>query len=433
MKTLIPKSRLKYSAKQHILVLLFSALPTTVMAIDCTTPHWVSAWQASPSDAALSLLTPADYINVGSYQTFREIFSPLGQGTSLRLKISNRFGIRPLVIQTVTLAKQSSGAAIIPASLTSVRFNGSQAVVIPAGTDRFSDPVSFNFTSFDKLAASIAVTDIGGLPTAHHDGRELSYATKVFAGDYANDLDDTAFVQKTNRRHLLIGMDVLASSATSTIVALGDSITDGASSKQSENKRYPDALKRRLEAAGMSIFVSNAGIGGNRVASGPIVPQVGPSALNRLSEDVLLQSGVRDVILLEGINDIALDPFKFIDSNVLFQVIINAYTSLISRMHSQGIRVTQGTLTPTGKTLAPTLTSKAATDLRNRINNWIRTSSPADNIADFDKVLRDPDPKYINNLAAVYDSGDGIHPNDDGYARMAQEVDLTRLQGAACR
>jgi lysophospholipase L1-like esterase len=415
--------------------------------IDCTAPHWVAAWQSAPSGAA-PIVFRSNNFPMGAHQSFREVFSPLGHGSMLRLKFSNRFSKVPLVINKVTLARQSVDAAIDPATLKQVFFNGKAGLTIQPGKETLSDPVSFNFVSMDRLTVSIAVGKVswGFIPTEHNYAREYSYATLPSAGDHSADTHGNAYVFKTTRRHILVGMETLAPADYSAIVTLGDSITDGGVStteKPEINVRYPDFLKRRIDASGLPMFVANAGISGNKVATRPILPFFGHSALERYSPDVLQQAGVRDVILLIGINDIGQSPLLKImkdkDKNLLqktayqftYNKIISAYTALIEDFQKHGIKVMQGTLTPVGKSNDKGFSGKVGSALRRDVNLWIRNHSPADTIVDFDAAVRDPNnPEF---MLADYDIGGGIHFNEKGNIRLAEAVDLSRFQGSACR
>lgn len=405
-------------------------------ALDCTSPRWVSSWQSAPADASLIALSPDIRINfpMGPNQSYRQVFSPLGGGATLRLKFSNRFSQSPLIIRSANLALQTVGAAIDPATLTTVRFNnGQSAVTVPAGQEIYSDPVSFRFNSLDKLSVSIATGDTAAnfLPTGHMVGLEYSYVTLPRAGDHSADIQGSAYLFKTSRRHLLAGMDVLAPAHTASVVTLGDSITDGYQSGIGANQRYPDFLKRRIDDAGLPFFVVNAGISGNQVAKDSPFPQFGVSALNRLHADVLQVSGVSDVILLEGINDIGQDYFKLFDYWNRYNKIINAYQTLIRNMQMRGLKVMQGTLTPSGSAFNPFYSGPLARKLRQDVNWWIRNKSPADTIVDFDAAVRSPSNPEVIDLR--YDAGDGIHFNGAGYARLADAVDLNRFQRSACR
>jgi lysophospholipase L1-like esterase len=404
-----------------------SAPVATSNAGDCGSDHWVSAWQAPPTDAGAEdpgLATPA----YGAAQTLRVIISPLGSGCSVRVHLSNRFGTTPVSFSRVRLARRLAGAAIDPATIMPVTFSGQDALTLAAGADQVSDPVRFAVSSLEDVAVSIAATDPGAAPTRHYVARQHSYLTMPGAGDHADDGAAAAFVQSSSSRPFVTGLDVLAAPAGAAVVTLGDSLTDGFQGPPSTlpedsatldlNQRYPDFLQRRIDAAGLALSVSNAGISGNRVSQDGALPAFGPMALTRVDADVLQQAGVRTVILSEGLNDIALAP------GVPADQLEQAYISLIAKLHAAGLRVVQATLTPTGNAGAGFSNAEVVAE-REAVNAWIRGSSPADAIVDFDAALRDPaDPGAI---AAQYDGGDGLHLNAAGYAHMADAIDLGGL------
>src|SRR5207247_6861873 len=103
--------------------------------------------------------------------------------------------------------------------------------------------------------------------------------------------------------YYLSGLDVRSSGSAGTLVAFGDSITDGVQSTVGGNDRWPNDLARRLDTVGgPTLSVADGGIGGNRVLTASRC--CGASAEARFARDALDQPGVRDVIVLEGINDI---------------------------------------------------------------------------------------------------------------------------------
>lgn len=398
-------------------------------AQDCASGHWVAAWQAPPTDASpnpedASLNQPA----FGPMQTIRSIVSPLGGGCVVRLRLSNRFGAAPVSFSGVRLARRTSGAAIDPASAVPVSFAGQSGLVIPAGAEAVSDPVRFTVNAFDDVAVSLAATDPGAAPTRHYIARQWSYATMPGAGDHAADAVDTAFTQAMTMRPFVTGLDVIAPAGTAAVVALGDSITDGFQGPTTtlpedtatldRNERYPDALKRRINAAGLALTVANAGISGNRVGEDGARPEFAPSALSRANADVLAEAGVRTVILSEGLNDLAFYP------GVSAEQLEQSYVQLISLLHAAGLRVVQATLTPTAKAGAG-FSDATVLAARSQVNAWIRGASPADAIADFDAAVRDA--ANPDAVAAAYDGGDGLHLNAAGYARLAQAIDLNSL------
>jgi lysophospholipase L1-like esterase len=218
------------------------------------------------------------------------------------------------------------------------------------------------------------------------------------------------------------GIVVTVPRADSTVVALGDSITDGFESVMGANARWPDELARRLLARppDQRMGVANEGLASNRVtAEGPAPGggRPGLSAEARFPRDVLAQPGVTTVILLEGINDIG-------DGTVTSPArLIAGYTQLIAQARAAGLRILGGTLTPFEGNIGY---SPARELIRAQVNDWIRTSGAFDGVIDFDKALRDPvDPA---RLAPAYDSGDHIHPDDAGYKAMADAVNPALLR-----
>ncbi|VXC97018.1 Lipase (fragment) [Burkholderia sp. 8Y] len=217
---------------------------------------------------------------------------------------------------------------------------------------------------------------------------------------------------------------------TPALVAFGDSITDGYASTVDANRRWPDNLSARLNSGGgprRGYAVLNEAISGNRVLS----DGAGVSALARYDRDVLSQSDVKWVIFLEGINDIgwpatALDPSAHL---VTAEEIIDGYRQIIARTHLRGIKIMGGTLAPFRNALQGTVNQGYWTQqkeaVRQAVNQWIRTSGAFDAVVDFDAVVRDP--AHPEDMQAVYDSGDHLHPNDAGYVAMANAIDLSWL------
>ena len=133
--------------------------------------------------------------------------------------------------------------------------------------------------------------------------------------------------------------------------------------------------------------VLNEGIAGNRVLS----DFVGPSALARFDRDVLAQSGVTHVILLEGINDFGLTPAGQTPPSAA--EIIAGHRQIIERAHAHGLKVIGATMLPfEGTNLAPRpgYYSPEKDARRQAVNDWIRTGKAYDGVVDFDLALRDP-------------------------------------------
>jgi lysophospholipase L1-like esterase len=214
---------------------------------------------------------------------------------------------------------------------------------------------------------------------------------------------------KTAHWYIISGVDVLADASSKAVVTLGDSITDGRGSTTDGNNRWPDNLAQRLStnAPTAGVAVINMGIGGNGVFGG-----LGPSAQARFDRDVLSQSGVRWLIVFEGVNDIG--------GGTSAQSLTNAYAQFVDKAHARNLRAYGATITPFGGNGYYTPAHEA---VRQAVNTWIRTSGKLDAVIDFDAVVRNP--VTLTNLLSAYDTGDGLHLNPAGYRAMADSIDLT--------
>jgi lysophospholipase L1-like esterase len=222
-----------------------------------------------------------------------------------------------------------------------------------------------------------------------------------------------AVERTTGAWFLLARVEVAAASGAGAVVAFGDSITDGARSTADMNSRWPDYLARRLAARGGSpIAVLNAGISGNQVLG----DGAGVSALARFDRDVLMQTGVTHVIVMEGINDIGLARANPSPSAA---DLIAGHKQLIERARARGLKVYGATLTPFEGAFYYTAEGEAK---RQALNQWIRTSGAYDAVIDFDQVTRDP--SAPTKFLPAHDSGDHLHPGDAGYKAMGEAIDL---------
>jgi lysophospholipase L1-like esterase len=270
------------------------------------------------------------------------------------------------------------------------------------------------------VAVSVYLPDRTGRATLHWDAYQVNWVSAP--GDHAAEAGSGAFVTPVTHWYYLSALVVQSSGAAGTVVALGDSITDGVGSTVGGNARWPNDLAERLDArAGPALSVVDEGIGGNRVLAGSRV--YGVSAEARFARDALDQPGVRDIILLEGINDIGFSARPVNPDEVITAArIIAGYERLIAEAHARHIRIFGATLLPFRGAGYYTRAGEAT---REAVNGWIRTSGAFDGIIDFDKVMRDPaDPLRLN---PVYDSGDHLHPDDAGYLAMADAANLEML------
>ena len=371
---------------------------------------WVTSWSASPQVAARDTLAAVGFDN----QTVRDtMFTSVG-GDLIRLELTNVFGAAPLRVGHVTVAVAGPDATVLPGTIHPVTYRGSASFQIPAGAQILTDPVAMRVAPLQDLAVSVYLPGRTGAATFHSDAQQVNWVS--VAGDHAADSDAGAFGIPTLSWYYVSALIVQASGADGTVVAVGDSITDGVGSTADANARWPNDLARRLDAlGGATLAVADEGIGGNRVLIGARC--CGASAEARFGRDALDQPGVRDVIVLEGINDIG-----FSLGGVSAAQIIAGYQQLITQAHAQGLRIFGATLLPFQGAGYYTAAGEAT---REAVNTWIRTSGAFDGVIDFDAVMRDPaDPLRLN---PAYDSGDHLHPNDVGYQAMADAVSLQML------
>ena len=391
----------------------------------CTGEHWVAAWTASPQSSSLGR---PDHVDFGladgtarafDDQSLRMIVTPHVGGSALRVHIGNRYGAGPLVIGAATVGIRSTGGAIVSESVRSITFGGSREARVARGGEAISDPVYVAVRAFEELAVSVHVASPASLDY-HQWAQGTNYVTPVASGDHTDDASGSAYQEEVTSSYAVAAVDVLAPRSTGVLATIGDSITDGVGSSPDTNRRWPDALARRMLLGDAGLSVINAGIAGNHVATSGLtsVAAIGPSAAQRVGRDALSQAGVTDLFVYEGINDIfKADPGADVASKV-----ITGYRAIVASAHAKGVRVSASTITPA----AMTGEKEAA---RQAINQWIRTSGAFDAVVDFDAVVRDP-----ANPASVQPAFDAFlaHLTDAGYRALADAVDPNTFQGTGC-
>ncbi|HTV08023.1 MAG TPA: SGNH/GDSL hydrolase family protein, partial [Candidatus Aquilonibacter sp.] len=374
---------------------------------------WVGSWLTAPTAMPLK-------DGVGD-RTFRSVAHLSLGGTALRVELTNQFGTTPLQIGSAHVGL-SAGAGKVQADTDhALTFNHQATVSIPAGSYVLSDPVPLPVSDFADLAISVylpqqTVTE----PTCHEYALSTTY---MEPGDATTQTELTDAKTMTSTCFLQSVIVQSTDKKAAAVVALGDSITDGAHSSLDTNHRYPDDLAVRLHADKKTahLAVLNAGIAGGRV----LYEGHGPSALERFDRDVLAQPGVRYVIYLEGINDIgqvtrAASP----ERDLTAEDLIFAATQLVERAHLHGVKVIGATLTPFGPKIMPNRPGwSRIRPLIEQYNEWVRTSNTFDAVADFNKATADP--QNPQTLLPAFDSGDHGHPTDAGYKAMADSIDLS--------
>ena len=368
--------------------------------------RWVGTWATAPSSAVPG--TENGYPNF----SIRNIVHISAGGRELRVRLSNAYGRTPVQFGAVTVARAAGPdtPTAVPGTMRTLTFGGSPSITAPPGADVVSDGVALTVPADSDLLVSVFTPAPGGPVTHHQLAMQNSYFTRD--GDHTADQSAAAFRERTTAWHYLSGVDVRSSTLRGAVVALGDSITDGANSTWGANLRWPDQLADRVNTR---LGVLNAGISGNRLLLDG--DSAGPNALARLNRDVLTQSGVRTVIVFEGINDIQQTPHETDPAKI-----IAALRQIAARSHDRGLRVIGATITPFKGWHSYTDELEA---VRQAVNAFIRAGTDFDAVVDFDAVIRDPaDPQRIR---PDYDQGDHLHPGDKGFEAMAKAVRLSTL------
>ncbi|MGI5455202.1 SGNH/GDSL hydrolase family protein [Streptomyces sp. CA-249302] len=391
-------------------------------AAPASTGIWVGAWSASPAGAE-----PGTETTGMAGRSVRNVVHMSVGGTSARITLSNLYGQSALTIThaSIAVAAASDTAAATADTMRRLTFDGNTTVVVPAGRQILSDAVRVVVPQGSDVLVTTYSPTASGPVTYHPHAQQISY---VAQGDLTEDVTGTGFSEQTPFWRYVTAVDVLSRDADGTVVAFGDSLTDGITSTQGANRRWTDVLSQRLRTAVESgrdlprYSVVNQGISGNQVlANGLGRPADNQSGLSRYARDVLSRTNVKVVIVDLGVNDILRNP-RLADPDR----IVAGLRTLVRQAHARGIKVIGATLMPFQGHRGY---SSAREAVREQVNAEIRSGRVYDAVVDFDKALRDPyNPR---KLRADYDSGDHLHPSDKGYARMAEAFDLKDLKGSA--
>ncbi|OSZ58594.1 G-D-S-L family lipolytic protein [Streptomyces pharetrae CZA14] len=386
-----------------------AGLHVFAVSVRARTADWTGSWAAATSG----------YLSVGPWtdRTLRLVVRTSAGGPRVRLRFDNTFAATPVRIGSVTVALRAKGAAALGTPVR-VTFGGTAGTQIAAGAQAYSDPVGFEVPPDSDLLVSFHLP--GTVPAApvHRLALQRSYVSRP--GDHTADRAATAYTTVLTSWPLLTGVDV--GGGPGSVVALGDSITDGARSTVDANRRWPDVLARRLAArTGVPRYgVLNQGISANRVVTdrypgdGISTDSGGVSALHRLDRDVFAQTSARTLIVLEGVNDLR--------TGATAGAVTAGLREIAERAHARGLRVLAATILPCGGEVHCTPAVDAE---RVAVNDWIRDAGVFDGVLDFDAVIRDP--AHPSRMLPAYDSGDHLHPGDAGLSAMAESVDLRLL------
>jgi len=382
--------------------------------------RWVASWTASPH-APLGTEGPfaaASYENV----TLSQVLRITEGGGKLRVRFSNRYGPAPLEIGAARIVRIDADNREIPGTARTLTFGGLGGAVIPRGAPFVSDEVAVDLPDLARVKVEIYLPRATGPCTCHLTGvDELAVSPPGnFVGKPFEPVDRKQF------RAFLSAIEVDSPDALGTIVAYGDSITDGVGSTPGANRRWPDVLADRLQAAGQEWAVANAAISGNRVLS----PGMGESALSRFDEDVLSLPGVKYLIVFEGVNDIGnrfgrrgpnQPNFPGLDQpQIDVQQMIAGFKQLIARAHAKGIKVIGS---PIGPYKGASYWSEEGEAARAAINDWIVGGGAFDGVVRLDTAFADPaDPAQMRD---GYHMGDHLHGSDAGLKAVGESIDLS--------
>jgi len=382
--------------------------------------EWVASWTAAPHAPVFPTgpLAAASFENV----TLSQILRLSEGGTRLRIRFSNRYGPAPLAIGAARLVRIDDAGKEIPGTSRMLSFGGAPGAIIPRGAPFVSDMVDLDVPDLARLKVEFYLPKATGPCTCHLTGLdELAVSPPGnFVGKPFQPASTAGF------RAFLSVVEVDSPDALGTIVTFGDSITDGAGSTPGTNRRWPDILADRLQAAGKEWAVANAAISGNRVLS----PGMGEAALARLDEDVLSLPNVRYMIVFEGVNDIgnrygrrgapSQPGIPGLDQpEIDVEQMIAGYKQIVERAHARGIKVIGS---PIGPFKGATYWSEEAEAARAKINDWILTSGTFDGITRLDTAFADPvDPTQMRE---GYHMGDHLHGSDAGLKAVGESIDL---------
>ena len=370
---------------------------------------WVGSWSTAPQLVEPHNMPPEPGL---TENTLRQIVRVSIGGGVVRLRFSNAFSKSPVELKSVAIAQSLEGGSVDVSTQKALKFNNNPGIIMAPGGEAFSDPVKFNLKPGSKLAVTIHFGKTSPDVTGHPGSRTTSF---ILSG---NNISSSGFAGavKTDHWYVIQGIDVQGNKNSKTIAVLGNSITDGRGSGTNKQNRWTDILSARLleNPDTKNTGVLNLGIGGNCVVRGGL----GPTALERFDRDILSQSNVRWLIILEGINDIGSAKTQ-VEADKIAAELIAAYDEMINKAHAKGILVYGATMLPFAGSFYDTPYRQTA---RDAVNEWIRNSRRFDAVLDFDKIMRNPE--NVKTILTDMHDGDFLHPNQAGYRRMGENVNL---------
>ena len=397
--------------------------------------HWVTVWAASAQGAypvgstiaqpdLNSALPEATQGLVN--QSLRMVLRPALWSTRFRLRLSNRFGDKPLLLRGMSLGLHMGGGALVPG--TSIALPDQ---TIAAGSFEWTPAIEWAALTESaqsmqgrSLAFSAWVEGASGPITWHAKAMATSYLSKPGDQNAAVSDSELGFPHTTTSSFFIDALDAWLPAEVCALAAFGDSLTDGTATTLNGHDRWTDVLQRELWAAGrQDVAVVNAGIGGNQIigpAPGAGPWRGGPAATERLERDVLDLSAVRTIFWLQGINDFSDNGQAEADA------VSEAMAQSVQRMRAQGIRVIGATVPSALGSIRPGHGSDRQDNRRRAFNAEVRKGVLFDDFVDLDLALTDPLTGKLhtafNGDSTLGEPGDGIHPNRAGHAVMARFI-----------
>ena len=383
-----------------VLLMVFYAISTVSSA-----QNWVGTWATAPQTVVRSFMP---YNNCMTNRSVRQVVKVSIGGDVIRLKLSNIYSMQPVEIRSIYIAHAKDSFAIDAKTAQYFKFGNSYKTVIPAGKQIVSDALKFNLRNLERVAITINYTSAPKVPTVHMGSRTTSYIMKGVTNAHSN--FEKAF--RENHWYNISGIDVYTmSNNMSAIAIIGNSITDGKCSTDNAQNRWPDVMSEMLQLKHKitNQGVLNLGIGNNRVT---VPGGFGALAKERFDRDILMQNGVKKVIIFEGVNDIG--AARSGNSETVARQIIESIQGMVKKAKARKMKVYLGTITPFKGAGYYTHFHEAA---RLYVNDWIRSQARnVDGILDFAKLLQDPNDD--RRMKREYASNDWLHPNPTGYKAM---------------
>lgn len=383
-----------------VFLMMFCALSTYSLA-----QNWVGTWATAPQTVVKSFMP---YNNCMTNRSVRQVVKVSIGGDVIRLKLSNIYSMQPVEIRSIYIAHAKDSSDIDAKTAQYFKFGNSYKTVIPAGKQIVSDALKFNLRNLERVAITINYTSAPEIPTVHMGSRTTSYIMKGVTNAHSN----FAKAFRENHWYNVSGIDVYTmSNNMSAIAIIGNSITDGKCSTDNAQNRWPDVMSEMLQLKHKitNQGVLNLGIGNNRIT---VPGGFGALAKERFDRDILMQSGVKKVVIFEGVNDIG--AARSGSSETVARQIIESIQGMVKKAKARKMKVYLGTITPFKGAGYYTHFHEAA---RLYVNDWIRSQAKnVDGILDFAKLLQDPNDD--RRMKREYASNDWLHPNPTGYKAM---------------